>query len=72
MAKGSELDHAVKPANLSKLAFSSRPQHFKGAVFAAALAAHAGVIITPALNLVLVIMLMPVVAVMVMMTLPAG
>jgi hypothetical protein len=54
------------------LAFSSRPQHFKGAIFAAALAAHAGVIITPALNLVLVIMLMPVVAVMVMMTLPAG
>jgi hypothetical protein len=35
-------------------------------------AARAVVIITPALNLVLVIMLMPVVAVMVMMTLPAG
>jgi len=47
------------------LAFSSRPQHFKGVIIAAARAAHAVVIIiTLALNLVLIIMLMPVVAAM--------
>jgi len=41
------------------LAFSSRPQHFKGVIIAAARAAHAVVIIiTLALNLVLAVAVM--------------